>query len=124
MSFSSFFSDFTGSLTDNAGLTHTSPPTDTPTADSTSTDVGAASGDSFGTQAGNLFYSILDKVANGQTVKQAITNRVAQTPTAQAYAAQAKSNYIRGILSNPMLWVALLIGVLVIGYAGFRWGKR
>lgn len=89
-----------------------------------SASTGANSTESVGSVTGNLFYGIISDYTKSKDIKGAIVDRVAQTKTVQDYAAKERATQIRAFLTNPTHWLIAGVVVLVIGYAGFAWGKR
>jgi hypothetical protein len=116
----SFLTDFWGGIKEGAGVNSgpvlLSGPANGQAAGNTS--------GSFWSDAGQTFFSVAKDALQSGSVKDAVAARIAQTPTAQAYAAEQKSAYINNLVKNPVLWVGLAVAVLVIGYFGFALGKR
>lgn len=85
---------------------------------------GQASGDSYGTQAGQAFFSLAKEYFKSGNVKDAAIARVRENPTVQEEIAKEKTAYIQNLIRNPQTWLIAGVVILVIGWAGFALGKR
>ena len=107
-------SDFFGAIADASGV------------NSRSANTGDASGPSTASQAGSAFFSVIQTYARGEKtkVKQAIIDRAARSPTGKAAISHQRTIEIHKFLMNPVVWMAGIGALLIIGYFGYAWGKR
>lgn len=108
---SGFFSDFFGGVTDSVATKEGSAR-------------GNAGGDSYGTKAGQAFFSFASDYLKGGRTKAIIEKKLQESRTAQSYIQDYKARSIQEYIRNPSTW-AMVIGVaLVVGFIGFSIGKR